>query len=55
MDQHADTEPAARPSDARKPTEEQRRRHQQLEHQDEDLDAPGLHQSRHDVPDESTR
>ena len=37
------------------PTEEQRREQKQLEHQDEDPDAPGLHQSHRDVADESTR
>jgi hypothetical protein len=43
------------PEDAREATEEQRKLQEQLEHQDEDPDGPGLHQSRHDLPDESTR
>ena len=43
------------PEDARESTEEQRREQKQLEHQDEDPDAPGLHQSHRDVADESTR
>lgn len=58
MDQEVNSDapaaPAA-PEDARKTTEEQRKLQEQLEHQNEDLDAPGLHQSRHDTPDESTR
>lgn len=55
MDDEIDTTPAARPKDARKPTQEQRDRQGKLEHQHDDPDAPGLHQSRHDLPDESTR
>ena len=43
------------PEDARESTEEQRRLQQQLEHQDEDPDGPGLQQSRSDTADESTR
>jgi len=43
------------PEDARKSTEEQRKMQEQLEHQDDDPDAPGLHQSHRNVPDESTR
>ncbi len=43
------------PEDATKSTEEQRRLQEQLDHQDDDPDAPGLHQSHRDVPDESTR
>jgi hypothetical protein len=43
------------PKDAREPTAEQRQMQEQLEHQDDDPDAPGLHQSRHQLPDESTR
>lgn len=55
MHQQDDNDPAAKPKDARQATEEQRRVQEQLEHTDEDRDAPGLHQSRHDVADESTR
>jgi hypothetical protein len=43
------------PQDATETTEEQRRQQEQLEHQHEDPDGPGLHQSRRNVPDESTR
>lgn len=55
MDQEVNSDSPAAPEDARKTTEEQRKLQDQLEHQKEDLDAPGLHQSRHDTPDESTR
>jgi hypothetical protein len=43
------------PRDARQTTEEQRTTEELLEHQNDDPDAPGLHNSRHDVADESTR
>jgi hypothetical protein len=55
MDQKVNTDPPSAPEDARKATEEQRALQEQLEHQDEDPDAPGLHQSRHNIADESTR
>ncbi|MCA2241959.1 MULTISPECIES: hypothetical protein [Mycobacterium] len=55
MDQEVNSDSPAAPEDARKTTEEQRKLQDQLEHQKEDLDAPGLHQSRHDTADESTR
>lgn len=55
MDDDSDTTPAARPKDARKPTQDQRDMQEKLDHPDEDPDAPALHQSRHDLPDESTR
>ena len=55
MDDESDTTPAPPPRDATKATEEQRDRKEKLDHLDEDPDAPGLHQSRHDLPDESTR
>ena len=55
VDQQVNFDPPAAPEDARKATEEQRKLQEQLEHQDEDPDGPGLHQSRHDLPDESTR
>lgn len=54
MDQQ-NNDAAPTPKDTRRATEEQRHVQEQLEHQDEDRDAPGLHQSRHDVADESTR
>jgi hypothetical protein len=43
------------PTDARQTTEEQRKTEELLEHQHDDPDAPGLHNSRHDVADETTR
>ncbi|MGF2946602.1 hypothetical protein [Mycobacterium sp. Lab-001] len=55
MDPQADIDPPEVPEDARKTTEGQRRLQEELENQGEDPDAPGLHQSRHDVADESRR
>ncbi|WP_167355436.1 hypothetical protein [Mycobacterium malmoense] len=55
MDQQVNIDPPPAPEDARQATAEQRRLQEQLEHQDDDPDAPGLHQSRRDLPDESTR
>ena len=55
VDQQNNIDPAPTPEDARKTTEEQRQLQEQLEHQNDDPDAPGLHQSRHDVADQSTR
>jgi hypothetical protein len=55
VDQRNNIDPAPLPKDARKATEEQRELQEQLEHLHDDPDAPGLHQSHHDVPDESTR
>ena len=55
VDQQVNIDPPAVPEDARKATEDQRKLQEQLEQQDEDPHAPGLHQSRHDLPDESTR
>lgn len=46
---------ASTPRDATKATEEQRREQAQLDHQGEDPDAPALHQSRHQLPDETKR
>jgi hypothetical protein len=43
------------PEDATKSTEEQRRLQEQLEHPDDDPNAPGLQQSHRNVADESTR
>ncbi|GAB2999999.1 hypothetical protein MBOU_19340 [Mycobacterium bourgelatii] len=43
------------PKDATQVTEEQRRMQEELDHQGEDPDAPALHQSRHDVADETRR
>jgi hypothetical protein len=47
--------PPTPPEDARKATEEQRDLQEKLDHRDDDPEAPGLHQSRDDLPDESTR
>lgn len=56
VDQQINFEPPTEaPKDARKATEEQQDLQDKLQHQDEDPDAPGLQQSRHNVADESTR
>ncbi|WP_197283520.1 hypothetical protein [Mycobacterium sp. Marseille-P9652] len=55
MDQQNNIDPAPTPEDARKATEEQRELQEQLEQRDNDPDAPGRHQSHHDLADESTR
>jgi hypothetical protein len=55
VDDEIGTNPPTPPKDTRKATEEQRDLKEKLDHQDDDPDAPGLHQSRHDVRDESTR
>lgn len=41
------------PEDATEVTDEQRREQQQLDHQDDDPDAPGAHQDRHQLADET--
>ncbi|OBA83540.1 hypothetical protein A9W99_07625 [Mycobacterium sp. 1164966.3] len=43
------------PKDARRATDAQREEEEQLEHQHDDPDAPGSHQSQRQLPDESTR
>jgi hypothetical protein len=55
VDQQIQNDPDPEPKDARKPTEEQVEIQDQLEHQNDDPNAPGAHQSRRDLPDESTR
>jgi hypothetical protein len=55
MDQEGSTNPSPVPEDAREATEEQREIQDELEHDNEDADAPGSHQSRHDTADESRR
>jgi hypothetical protein len=55
VDQQVNTDPPAAPEDAREPTADQRALQEQLEHQDEDPDGPGLHNSRRNIADESTR
>jgi len=46
-------DPPRTPKDARLATDEQRSEQDQLEHKDDDPDAPGRHQSRHHVADET--
>jgi hypothetical protein len=55
VDQQINIDPPPTPEDARKATEEQRELQEKLEHQHDDPHGQGLHQSRHDLPDESTR
>lgn len=55
VDQQVNIDPPPAPEDARKATEEQRELQEKLDHQEDDPEGPGLHQSRHDLPDESTR
>ena len=51
MDERND--PPKNPKDAREATEEQRELEDELTHQNDDPDAPGGHQSRHQVADET--
>jgi hypothetical protein len=46
-------DPPAKPKDARKTTEEQQEVQGKLDHRHEDPEAPGRHQSRAQVADES--
>lgn len=55
MDPQVNIDPPPAPEDATKATAEQRKLQEQLDHQHEDPDAPGLQQSHHDTADESTR
>ena len=55
MDEQVNTDPPAAPKDAREATADQRALQEQLEHQDEDPDGPGLDNSRRNIADESTR
>ena len=48
-------DPAATPKDATEATEDQRQVQEQLDHRDDDPEAPGGHQDRHDVADEGGR
>ncbi|MEO3758245.1 hypothetical protein ABGB19_08175 [Mycobacterium sp. B14F4] len=48
-------DPSAKPKDATEATEEQRELQDQLDHRDDDPEAPGGHQSRDDMPDEIGR
>ncbi|WP_192860232.1 hypothetical protein [Mycobacterium sp. MS1601] len=45
--------PPATPEDATKATEQQRQLQDQLEHQHDDPEAPGQHQDRHGIADET--
>jgi hypothetical protein len=55
VNQQNNSNSAPVPKDARESTEIQREEEEQLEHRADDPDAPGSHQSRHQIPDESTR
>ncbi|MBE1549973.1 hypothetical protein GGC64_004013 [Mycobacterium sp. OAS707] len=46
-------DPRATPKDATKATEEQRELQSELDHQHDDPDAPGRHQSKDQVADET--
>lgn len=46
-------DPPAHPKDAREATEEQRELQDELDHQNDDPDAPGGHQTRNQVADET--
>lgn len=48
-----DNDSSATPKDATKATDEQREMQQQLDHRNDDPEAPGGHQDRHDVADET--
>jgi hypothetical protein len=45
--------PPPTPKDATKATEEQRELQEELAHQNDDPDAPGRHQDRHQLADET--
>ncbi|WP_176562017.1 hypothetical protein [Mycolicibacterium palauense] len=44
--------PPPTPKDATRATEEQRELQDKLDHQNDDPEAPGRHQTRYDIPDE---
>ncbi|MGA5463157.1 hypothetical protein [Mycobacterium sp. NPDC050041] len=46
-------DPSARPKDATEVTDEQREQQQLFDHQGEDPDAPGGHESRRQIADEN--
>ena len=46
-------DPPATPKDANKATEEQRELQDEFDHKDDDPDAPGSHQTRKQVADET--
>jgi hypothetical protein len=45
--------PPSTPKNATKPTAEQRELQEQLDHRDNDPEAPGRHQDRHQIADET--
>ncbi|CAN5176613.1 hypothetical protein BH11ACT7_BH11ACT7_18590 [soil metagenome] len=45
--------PPPTPKDATKATAEQRELQEQLDHKDDDPDAPGQHETRHHIADET--
>ncbi|MGH3638023.1 MAG: hypothetical protein ACRDUX_03235 [Mycobacterium sp.] len=45
--------PPSTPKDATKATEEQRELQEQLDHRNDDPEAPGRHQDRHQIADET--
>ena len=47
------SDPPENPSDAREATEEQRELQEEFDHQNDDPDAPGGHQTRKQVADET--
>jgi hypothetical protein len=55
VNQQTNVNPAPEPKDARATTEEQRQVQDQLEHQGDDPDGPGLQQSRDHIAEETTR
>jgi hypothetical protein len=48
-----ENDPPANPKDARKVTDEQRKIQRELDHQNDDPNAPGGHQTREQVADET--
>jgi len=51
VEQNSTSQPT--PKDATEPTEEQRALQEQLDDRHDDPDAPGAHNSRHDIADET--
>jgi hypothetical protein len=55
VNQHTDAHLDPEPEDARKATEDQQKLQDQLEHQGDDPNGPGMQQTGGDIADESTR
>jgi hypothetical protein len=53
MAKHTQNDPPLNPKDAREATEEQREFQDQLDHQHDDPQGPGLHESRDQIADEN--